>query len=128
MGYNKWNPVPWWEIKDIRCEPRSYETSIQVKHKYYGYEDRTVTKWHWEASCISTFPGVFDDCEDNYEVEQRLRKAGVIHAKNKTDSETCACVVYLSNEGSAYKFAKRLRLIFVKIQTQNCIASVGIGN
>jgi hypothetical protein len=86
----------WYRIEDRRCVPSSYE--------YDGKK-----QWHWEAACISSFPGMFDDCEDNYDAERKLRAAGVIHKRNQTDSESCACVVYFSNEASAYKFAVRMQ-------------------
>ena len=62
----------------------------------------------YEGSMISTFPGVFDDCDSNYEVEDKLRAAGVIKPQNKTDSESCALVVNFSSVKSADKFEERL--------------------
>lgn len=62
----------------------------------------------YEAAMISTFPGVFDDCGDNYEVEDKLRKAGVIKPQNQTDTESCALVVNFSNKKSAESFGERL--------------------
>lgn len=62
----------------------------------------------YEGAMISTFPGVFDDCDSNYEVEDKLRKAGVIKPQNQTDTETCALVVNFSSMKSAEKFEERL--------------------
>ena len=63
----------------------------------------------YEAAMVSTFPGVFDDCGDNYEVENKLRQAKVINAKNQTDTESCALVVNFSNKKSAEAFGERLQ-------------------
>ena len=79
-------------VTDRRCEANKFD------------EDMI---WY-EAAMISTFPGVFDDCESNYEVEERLRKAGVIKPQNQTDTESCALVVNFSSIKSAEKFEERL--------------------
>jgi len=62
----------------------------------------------YEAAMISTFPGVFDGCDDNYEVECRLTEAGVISPSDSPDSETCAVVVYFDNASQADGFEARL--------------------
>ena len=68
----------------------------------------------YEAAMVSTFRGVFDDCQDNHDVEDKLRKAGVIKAKNQTDTESCALVVNFSSMKSAEKFEERLEAYIIE--------------
>lgn len=65
------------------------------------------TVWY-EAAMITTFPGVFDDCDSNYDVEEVLREAGVLLPHNQTDTESCALVVYFNNAVDGREFSKRL--------------------
>jgi hypothetical protein len=62
----------------------------------------------FEAAMISTFPGYFEGCQSNYEVETILRKAKVIRKDNRTDTESCALLVLFSNRKSGEKFIERL--------------------
>jgi hypothetical protein len=79
-------------VDDKRCEAHNIDGMV----------------WY-EASMISTFPGVFDDCEDNFDVEDCLREAGVILPQNVTDTESCALVVYFNDEQGAEAFGERLQ-------------------
>lgn len=74
----------------------------------FSYNDIDGMQW-FEAAMITSFPGVFDDCEDNYDVEDRLREAGVIAADNQTDTESCALVVYFKSDDEARAFCDRLK-------------------
>jgi hypothetical protein len=105
----KSDKIKWWQIQDTRCEPDLYYQEKEVKTKWGWREPRMVKVATFSAAMISTFPGVFDDLEDNYEVESRLRHAGVIHKRNNTDTESCCLYVYFSNEKSAFNFALRLQ-------------------
>jgi len=62
----------------------------------------------FECAMISACSPVFADCEDNHDVEKRLRKAGVITCKNRTDTEMCALVVNFSTREAGENFIARL--------------------
>jgi hypothetical protein len=67
------------------------------------------TPYWFEAAMLSTcgeeaFPG----CYDNYEVEDALRKAGVIRKNNQTDTESCALVINFSSKSAGLAFIERL--------------------
>lgn len=65
--------------------------------------------WWFECSLSFVFRqrGIMD-VEDNYEVEERLRRAGVIKHNNLTATETCAMVVCFSSRVAARNFIGRL--------------------
>lgn len=62
----------------------------------------------FECSMCSSVPSHFGDLDDNYAVEDRLRKAKVILSRNQTDSETCALVVNFSSRVAGQSFLSRL--------------------
>lgn len=62
----------------------------------------------FEAAMCSSVPEAFHDCDDNYEVEKRLRKAGVLRLEDKTDTESCALVVYFKTMAEGHAFIDRL--------------------
>jgi len=101
--------IPWYEITDRRCAPSLWYQEYEARSRRWGRQTKLRKEGHFEAAMISTFPGVFDDCDSNYEVEDRLRKAGVIHKRNQTDTESCALVIRFTSEKSAFAFAKRLQ-------------------
>lgn len=81
----------------------------RADYSWIGEMDLDGRHHFWfEAAMVSTFPGIFDHCGDNYEVEDVLRKAGVIHKKNQTDTESCALVINFKSRKSAEKFIERL--------------------
>lgn len=57
---------------------------------------------------IESCAPVFDDCPTNYEVEDKLRKAKVIHDRNNTDSESGGFGICFSSRKSGEKFIDRL--------------------
>lgn len=65
-------------------------------------------KWTFTASMVGTCEPLFNECDSNYEVEEKLRKAKVIHPKTESDSESCQMFIYLSNRKSCEKFVERL--------------------
>lgn len=75
----------------------------------------TVDGRPWfEAAMILTCRPLFDDCDSNYEVEQKLKQAKVILPNNLCDSESCALVVNFASLKSANAFVKRLNAYLVE--------------
>jgi hypothetical protein len=68
----------------------------------------------FEAAMCSTCRPAFDLCEDNYEVEDVLRKEGVLLPANKTDTESSALVVLFSSKKSGEAFLDRLNTYLAK--------------
>jgi signal transduction histidine kinase len=64
--------------------------------------------WYFDCAMNTSCPEVFGHCEDNYEVEQILRKAKVLTAKSSVDTESCALVVNFSTKNAATAFISRL--------------------
>lgn len=77
--------------------------------------------WHgddniaYSFSCamISSFEPFFDDLDDNVEVEERLRKAGVITCED-AEAETCELTIYFVGRIEAIQFITRLNDYFMK--------------
>jgi hypothetical protein len=95
-----------------------------TKTKQFGYlsvndmqYDGKKVFW-FECAMVSACAPLFDHCDSNYEVEDLLRKAKVLHKRNQTDSESCALVVNFSSEKSAQKFIDRLNAFLVKRHQQ----------
>lgn len=66
-----------------------------------------LSPW-FECAMISTCSPAFDSCSDNHDVEQVLRKAGVIRDKDRTDTECCALVLNFSTVRQGHAFINRL--------------------
>ena len=67
-----------------------------------NYRDR----WMFTASMISACEPLFGSCRSNYEVEEKLREAGVI--KTDTDSESSEMFVFFSTRSVGENFIDRL--------------------
>jgi hypothetical protein len=72
----------------------------------WDYDGRKL--WGFDCSMRSTCSPLFDDCESNYEIEEKLQQAKVILPNNDCDSESCALVVRFSTLKAANAFIKRL--------------------
>jgi len=72
------------------------------------YEKDGSGSWTFDCAMISTCRPAFDYCHSNYDVEDKLRKAGVIRKNTRTDSESCALVVCFSSEKAYGNFIGRL--------------------
>jgi hypothetical protein len=69
----------------------------------------------FEAAMVSTCEPLFDDCDSNYEVEDKLEAAEVITKKGMaTDSESCALVVNFKSEAAVEGFIDRLNAYLVE--------------
>lgn len=64
-------------------------------------------RYWFECAMISTCEPLFDNCGSNYEVEEKLRKAGVLRNLD-TDTESCALIVNFKTMRSARAFITRL--------------------
>jgi hypothetical protein len=64
--------------------------------------------WYFNCAMISTCDPAFNKCEDNYDVENVLRKNKVIRKGTKTDTESCALNVMFATERGGENFIKRL--------------------
>ena len=78
----------------------------------WDYDGKQV--WTFDCAMISSCQPLFDDCDSNYDVEEKLEKAKVITKRNNTDSESCALVVRFSSQKSADAFINRLNDYLVK--------------
>lgn len=81
---------------------------IQFGNHNIGHFDGDEEYWCFNTAMIGMCSPVFDDCDSNYDVAQRLKKAGVITQGMEEDSETCALVVYFKSEAMASEFISRL--------------------
>jgi hypothetical protein len=84
---------------------RKFEYSFLEKE---DYDSLTRARWSFSNAMVGACRPAFDDCESNHEVEDKLRKAGVIHKKTKTDTESCQLWVYFSGYPAACNFIDRL--------------------
>jgi hypothetical protein len=81
---------------------------------YQNVHKLEANQYFFEMAMISSCEPVFDSCDSNHDVEQILRKEGVLTAKNQTDTESCALVVLFSNRKSGEKFVDRLNTYLAK--------------
>lgn len=71
-------------------------------------EDGGPYRWYFTCAMVSTCSPIFDDCEDNYAVEDKLRRAGVIAEDDVSDSESCQMFVNFRSQAQAVAFIGRL--------------------
>jgi hypothetical protein len=76
-----------------------------------GYE--TQTPFYFDCAMVSTCAPLFDDCDSNYEVEEKLEKAKVITKACEPDTESCALVVNFKRKDTARAFIQRLNRYLV---------------
>lgn len=62
--------------------------------------------YYFTSAMIGACEPLFDGCRSNYEVENKLKEAGVI--KTSTDSESCQMFVYFSTRSVGENFIDRL--------------------
>jgi hypothetical protein len=83
--------------------------------KQFGYgsiNELEPAQFWFECAMIGTCKPLFDNCANNYEVEEKLRKAGVI--TTDTDSESCALVVLFNSMGDGEAFIDRLNAYLLR--------------
>ena len=87
----------------------SYENISKERSEFDG-------KFWFTADMVGSCRPVFDKCEHNHDVEDVLRKAGVIRKNTVTDTESCQLWVYFSTRKAGAAFIDRLNKFLVKAQ------------
>lgn len=77
-------------------------------------DDGYGPRYWFECAMVSACEPLLDSCEDNHDVEERLRKARVIQSQDETDSEMCALVVRFKTEAQGAAFIARLNSYLVE--------------
>ena len=101
-------------MSSITVEGVSFPVRQFAEHDLDYGDYMTNPKWVFSKGMIGACAPIFDNLDGNYDVEEKLRKAGVIHKKTATDSEYCALYVYFVKKQSALNFIKRLNEYLVK--------------
>ena len=70
--------------------------------------------WYFTAAMVSTCSPLLDDCDDNYEVRDRLKAAKVISRGNDEDSESCQMFVNFRDKRMGLSFVRRLNKYLVR--------------
>ena len=74
-------------------------------------------QWTFTAAMTVTCSPLFDDCEDNYEVTKKLKKAKVIGKNDEDDTESCQVFIYFKDKAAGKRFIKRLnKYLTTKVQ------------
>jgi hypothetical protein len=90
----------------IHKVPESEIPSFTVEGDVVHMENRN--EWFFNRSMIGSCDPLFNNCPANYTVEEKLRDAGVITDRERTDSESSALWVYFDSRGQAESFIIRL--------------------
>ena len=88
--------------------------------KQFGYED--VEERHWveneqwffSTAMVSSCEPLLNDCYDNYDVRDRLKKAGVIDSTVEDDTESCQLWCYFKSKADGEGFVDRLNAYLKK--------------
>ena len=94
--------------------PQFQEMDEMYMFDYGSGKNGSGKMCHFEAAMISTCKPLFDDCESNYEVEEKLRAAKVVLPQSMADSESCALVVHFRSVKSANAFIGRLNKYLIE--------------
>ncbi len=71
-------------------------------------EEECPENWFFSVDMLTRCEPLFDHCEDNYDVEDVLIKAGVVGTDDTPDSETGEMVINFPNQEAGEKFITRL--------------------
>jgi hypothetical protein len=77
-------------------------------------EKSEYTGWTFNCSMVSTCEPLFNDCEDNYEVREKLIDAKVITDACEDDTESCEMWLYFKSKSTAVNFIGRLNTYLEK--------------
>ena len=88
--------------------------------KQFDYED--VEERHWveneqwffSTAMVSSCEPLLNDCYDNYDVRDRLKKAGVIDSTVEDDTESCQLWCYFNSKADGEGFVDRLNAYLKK--------------
>jgi hypothetical protein len=90
-------------------EPKQFSYDSVFKMGYSGDYPYCFT-----CAMVSTCEPLFDGCGDNYEVEDLLKKNGVINRGCHCDSEGCQLFVNFKRKDTAHRFIDRLNKYLAK--------------
>ena len=88
-------------------------------HSLTGMDDGS---FFFTAAMISTCEPVFDDLDSNYDVEDRLKAAGVIDDTCVADSESCQLWVTFDSREAGVAFIQRLNT-YLSLRAQKFAAA-----
>ncbi len=91
------------------------------EHNLNPIEDGDELWWSFDCAMIGMCRPVFDDCDSNYEVAERLKKEGVITSDMEEDSETCALCVRFDSEELARDFINNLNAYLRRWEEQSVV-------
>jgi hypothetical protein len=88
----------------------------------FDYEDiepvlHGRARWFFTAAMVSTCEPLFNECEDNYEVRDKLERAGVIDSTVEEDSESCQLWCHFDSKADGESFIDRLNEYLAKKHT-----------
>ena len=90
------------------------EFSYEDIEEGYNVENE---QWFFSAAMVSTCEPLLNDCDDNYDVARRLKKAGVIDSTVEDDTESCQLWCYFNSKADGESFIDRLNEYLVKKHT-----------
>jgi len=82
--------------------------------KQFDYEDVEEgynvenEQWFFSTAMVSSCEPLFNDCYDNYDVRDKLKKAGVIDSTVEDDTESCQLWCYFNSKADGEGFVDRL--------------------
>jgi hypothetical protein len=90
--------------------------TVQFDEYDVDHHDWDTGGWPYgfTAAMVSTCTPLFDECDDNYEVRDKLKRAGVITRGISEDSESCQFFVYFRNKRMGLAFIRRLNAYLAK--------------
>ena len=91
------------------------ENNIPVFDEYDIHKgDWSGAQWTFNCAMVSTCTPLFDDCDSNYEVRGKLKKAKVITKSCEDDTESCEMYVYFKSKATGLSFINRLNAYLAK--------------
>lgn len=90
---------------------------MSVVFDYEDIEQSECGHWYFAAAMVSTCEPLFNECGDNYEVRDKLKKAGVIDSTVEEDSESCQLWCHFDSKADGEGFIDRLNAYLEKKHT-----------
>jgi hypothetical protein len=88
-------------------EIKLYDESDVVESDYQPDQRERSHKWEFIMDLPADNPDLFGD-RDNYDMEEKLRIAGVIGRSDQADNESCCSYYYFKTKRAGAEFIKRL--------------------
>lgn len=91
-------------------------STVQFDENDVDHHDWDTGGWPYgfAAAMVSTCRPLLDDCDDNYDVTDKLKAAKVISRGNSTDPESCCTYVYFRDKRMGLSFVRRLNKYLVR--------------